>query len=385
MHDRAVLQLEKNLAIEPIHKTDMISIAYQARTREVAQQVTAKLIELYLEEHIRVNTSQGAHRFLSDEAQRLRDELTKAEERLRDAKNTMGLSSGEGEQQILSARIARLEDDRLKAEAELAAAQARTRKLQETLSALPPTEVVEQVSGFTNEGTDNMRGQYYALQVRVQELAAKYHEGHPLLVEAQRQLAEAAQALKQEQPARVHVNTGRSRAYEQTQLALMAEQPLLVASQAQTETLRRQLTEAHREVQKVNEYQRQLTAMQREDQLLEANYRRWATNLEQARIDQALEHQRISNISVAQPAVVDPKPSYPHPSQNLLLGLALAAFLSLGLALLTDRRADTAVRIPAEQPTAAATRITIPRMQEGMPRVQDEPAAMAAGTGSNGH
>ena len=359
VRDQALLQLSKNMDVSPVHRTDIISVSYQAPTAELAQQVTAKLVDFYLEEHLRVNRSQGAHQFLSEETKRIRGELSKAEQRLRDAKNEMGLASAESQQQMLVARIGRLEDDLLKAESDLAVSQARAGQLEETLAKLPASEVLEQVSGFTNEGTDNMRGQYYALQLRVQELAAKYHENHPLLQEARRNLAEAARALEQEQPTRSHATTGRSKAYEQAELALVAERPVLVAGQAHAAALRGQVAEAHRQLKILNDREQQLVAMQREIQLLEGNYRRSASNLEQARIDQALENQRISNISVAQPAVADLKPVSPRPLQNLALGLALAVFTSLGLVLVAARREQRAMdgaEIPQRgQPTTLTT------------------------------
>lgn len=358
VRDQALLQLSKNMEVSPVRRTDIISVSYQAPTAEVAQQVTAKLVDFYLEEHLRVNRSQGAHQFLSDETNRIRGELSAAEQHLRDVKNEMGLASAESQQQMLVARIGRLEDDLLRADADLAASQARVNQLEETLAKLPASEVIEQVSGFTNEGTDNMRGQYYALQLHVQELTAKYHENHPLLVEAQRKLAEAERALQQEQPTRSHATTGRSKVHEQAEMALVAEKPGLAAGQAHVAALRRQVADAHQELKKLNQREQQLAALQREIQLLEGNFRRSAANLEQARIDQALENQRISNINVAQPAVADLKPVSPRPLQNLGLGLALAVFASAGVALVAERRAHRVVQHVEPQQRGELAKLT---------------------------
>ena len=54
-----------------------------------------------------------------------------------------------------------------------------------------------------------------------------------------------------------------------------------------------------------------LAQLEREANLLDTNYRRYSENLEQARIDESLEAQRISNITVAQPATFNPKPASP--------------------------------------------------------------------------
>jgi capsular polysaccharide biosynthesis protein len=63
-------------------------------------------------------------------------------------------------------------------------------------------------------------------------------------------------------------------------------------------------------------------------ELREQSYRTYADNLEQARIDQALKLERISNISVAQPATFQAKANWP--KKTLLWGLGLIAGLLTG-------------------------------------------------------
>jgi capsular polysaccharide biosynthesis protein len=78
-------------------------------------------------------------------------------------------------------------------------------------------------------------------------------------------------------------------------------------------------------------------------------------NLEQARVDHALEAQRMSNISVAQPATFDSRPVAPHTAINLALGLLVGGFGGVGLALFKDHLSP-AVRRPQQ----SAPRAVIP-------------------------
>ena len=63
--------------------------------------------------------------------------------------------------------------------------------LRDKVSALPETEVTNETSGFGNEGTDRMRDQFYALQVREKEGQAKYTDEHPIMREIHEQIASA--------------------------------------------------------------------------------------------------------------------------------------------------------------------------------------------------
>jgi capsular polysaccharide biosynthesis protein len=64
----------------------------------------------------------------------------------------------------------------------------------------------------------------------------------------------------------------------------------------------------------------------------EVNYRRYYEKLEQARIDQALEIGKISNVSIVQPATFPMNPVKPNKKRNLAMGLFLGLFGGIGLA-----------------------------------------------------
>ena len=74
---------------------------------------------------------------------------------------------------------------------------------------------------------------------------------------------------------------------------------------------------------------------------------RYSANLEQATIDQRLEVQRISNISVAQPASYEPRPIRPRTTWNLLLALCAGVLGGLALPLALEQL-DRSVRTPED-------------------------------------
>ena len=76
--------------------------------------------------------------------------------------------------------------------------------------------------------------------------------------------------------------------------------------------------------------------LNRKVELLEANYRSYTNNLEQARIDQALEAGRISNVNVVQPASFVASPSSPQLRLTLILGLIVATLGSVAVAFIAE-------------------------------------------------
>jgi uncharacterized protein involved in exopolysaccharide biosynthesis len=220
-------------------------------------------------------------------------------------------------------------------------------KLREKLAALPNTQVTAEISGFGNDGTDRMREQFYILQVREKEAQAKF--------------TDARAVLDAEERGRKQVTKEPARLYQQAESALLSEEPALASLQAQAERLRVQLAGVRQELTALNEHEMRIAALQREVDLLETDYRKYSASMEQARIDQQLEAQHMSNIGVVQPASFERRPLRPQMMMNLLLGIGAGLFGGLALPFVleqfgglpaapADRQGESGAAMPAATP-----------------------------------
>jgi polysaccharide biosynthesis protein PslE len=335
--ERALTQIEKNLKVEPARKSNVIEISYIGGNPKSAQAVVAALIDAYLAEHVRLNRPQGSHEFFAEQTTHLRDDLVKKEQALRDLKNKTGLASTRDQRQQLITRIGRLEDDLLGADTARAVSEAKVMSLRKKLSELPDTQVTQEVSGYGNEGTDRMRDQLYALHVKEKEAASKFTPEHPKLQQIREQIEQSKEILAREERTRTQVTKEPDRLQHQTQMELLAEEPVWASLNARSRELRSQLAAARGELKIFNGNELQVAELEREVGMLDGEYRKYSASLEQARIDQALELQRMSNINVAQEATYEETPVSPRPKVNLLLGLGVALFGAIGLCLVWDR------------------------------------------------
>ena len=371
--DRAVRELAGSLKVAPVRKTNIVQISCQARTAELAQQVVAKLLDLYVAEHIRLNRPPEIHQFLVQQTGRLQDKLSQKERQLRDLKSATGIASTVDQRQAIVKRINRLEDDLFEVEVARAAAAQKVQTLRKQLTDVPEMRLSSQTLGVGDDGTDRMRDQFYALQLRREEAAAKYTAEHPFMQRIDRQLAAAKTILDRQLSTRTHATTTVNRQFEETQKALLEEEPVLASMQAKADMLRTQIAEVHREMKVFGRDELRIAQLEREVDTLQTNYRKYAVNLEQAHVDHALEAQRMSNISVAQPATFDPRPVAPHTAMNLALGLLVGAFGGVGLALSKDHFSP-AVRRPRQ----SAPNAVIPVLG----RIPYVPARRPASSGS---
>jgi len=334
--EQAITYVRKRLSADAQRKSNVITVSYEARTPEFAQTVVQKLVEIFLENHIRTSRAAGSRDFFESQTAETYARLQRVEATLRDIKDTTGVTSIADQRRILVERLGGLEDQVLTTEAALAVAVSEVQATAKRLATLPEMLVTERASGIANEAVDGMRQQLYLLQLREQELLSKYTEAMPAVQEIRRQISEAEAILAKEQGDRTQVTSGRNPAYEALHLALLTAQSNVASQQAKLKASRQQLIEARSGLTALNDHEMRLAHVQRELDLQDDNYRRYAANLEQVRIDQALETERISNISVVQPATYVEKPVRPRKLFNLGIGFLVACFGSFGLALVVD-------------------------------------------------
>ena len=354
--DRAIDKLAKGLSIAPAQKSSVLRVSCEGQSPQLAQAVVAKVIEVFLEEHLRLNRPAGAQEFLDEQTARLGRNLDTSEEQLRRLKEQTGLVWPEGQRQTLVSHAGRLEEDLQRTSAELAATESALARLKQQLAKLPETEVAAKTAGVGNQGADLMRDRLYALQVQEEETRAKYTEAHPKVQELRQQIASARGILGQEERTRTQVTIAPSKGFEQVHLAMLSQEVALSTLRAKAGTLTTQLAQARGELKTFNDQQVRLAKLQRQQEIEEAKYRRCAAVQEEARLDRALEAQRMTNISIVQPASCEVRPVRPNRLMSLLAGLAggICAALALALVLeyhdrsfLTPEDIEKQLRLPA--------------------------------------
>jgi succinoglycan biosynthesis transport protein ExoP len=334
--DKAVLTVMKNLEIEALKNSNTISISFEARSQKLAKEVIDGLINFYLEKHITVHRTAGSYAFFNEQSDQFQNTLAQTEEDLRKLKDKTGIASLDEQRRALVKRIGDLQQETGGTEASLAASSAKVQALQKIAAELPPTHVTQETTGIGNYGAELMRSRLYELQLKEQDLLSKYNGDSNPVREIRRQIAEAQALLDKEDPTRTQVAKGLNESYKQAQLALIAEKATLSYLQAKASKQKALLASARNELKNINDSEVQLAQVERELSLQKDNYRKYNEKLEQARIDQALEMGKISNISVVQPATYPIKPVRPRKMLNLALGLFLGIFGALGLAFFSE-------------------------------------------------
>ena len=121
------------------------------------------------------------------------------------------------------------------------------------------------------------------------------------------------------------------------------------------QTQQTQLADTHRSLEKLNQIEVELNQLQQQVDVDRENYRLYLTKFEESRISNAMDTEKISNVTQIQAARSPLKPVSPKVLLNLVLGLFLGAFGGLGLAFFMEYLDDS-----LEKPEDAESALNLP-------------------------
>jgi len=362
--DGTIHKVMKRFSIEAVPKSDLIQVSFDAPTPENAQRAVGTLIDAYLEQHVRLNQIPGAHEFLTRQTGDNLARLTEAEKALLDLKNETGVTSTETQQQALTQRLANQENELLGGSADVTAKDAQIQAIRGRLSALSETQVLSETTGGEDKTAAGMREQVFALEMKVQHLLATTKKEYYEMPQIAKELAEARSILQSQPPQRPQITRGPNRYYEDLQLSLQRQEPLLASLRAKVNILCQQIAQTRTQLREFNERSLKIARLQRAVEIEDAIYRKYMALAEQDRIDHALEMARITSLAVAEPATYDLEPIQPRPIFVLGIGFCLAVFGGVTVPLLAEYR-DRSLRSPEEieQVLMAPVLAVIPRLR----------------------
>lgn len=320
--EEAIIQILRNLEVDAEFDSTVIVLTYDAETPQLAQQVMSTVVEAFRDEHVRLHRTSGSKAFFAEQRAELEGKVQEAESNLRDAKNKMGVASIEARRSTLETRLSTIELSRNSTIQQVAAAEARIKALQGHTDAMPE-RLHTSTKTMPNSSADALRSQLYALQVKLLDLESKYSEDHPLVASARDQVADAKQMVDGEQSERSETTDSLNENHRTLTLDLAQAESQLAGLEAEMSELDGQREQALADLKQLNEFEVQLDELERNRTLARNNFFQYAEALEQARMDEALDSQRISNVNQAQAATLSEKPVSPSKLMVGMLSLAL--------------------------------------------------------------
>jgi uncharacterized protein involved in exopolysaccharide biosynthesis len=353
---RAVQHLRDNLQVEPVRRTWMISVRYSSPDPQLSKEVLETLSRVYLEKHLAVRRPPGTRQFFVEQAAQSAKELEAIKGQLREFGVKNGTVSAASEKDAVLAKVAEFESLGRQANAAVAEAAARLTALQLERARTPARHVANITTGDASGFTQEMQSKIAALELKRTELLQKYTPQYRLVVELNEQINQAKTALDNARTSQLRQETTEENPtmrWLESEIARVRSEHQALSARAKA--LQTALTRYRAEAQMLGAADLEQAELLRQMKAAEEKYVLYQRKEEEARISDALDQTRISNVAVVQAATL---PFEPMPRRSLMwlaVAFVIGFVAAVGIAFVKDLiAASMRIRTPDELQTALA-------------------------------
>jgi polysaccharide biosynthesis protein PslE len=346
--DRAVLNFEKDFAVEAVKKSNVIQISYRNRNPIAAATVVNTLVEFYLDRHLDVFKNPKSTGFFDEQARLLKGKLARSEDDLKVFKEKHQLTSLQEQKSLLLNETSGLRTALNQTMSQAAETQHRLDQLRMQLPKVPKTVVQGNEIDLNPYIISSLQARLVELELKQKEMTAKYSDGNHLVQNVKEDIAMVRRTLQDQEKK----NYGRSRSglnptYQRIEEDLLKNEVELKALTAKQQTQTDQLTKLLDQLNRLNGIEVELNQFEREAEVDRQNYRLFQTKFEESRIFDAMDSEKIANVSLLEPARIPLTPAKPNVLLNLFLGFLIGALGGVGLAFFKEYL-DDALEMPEQ-------------------------------------
>ena len=350
----AVRALQERLSVSRLENTNLISVRYWHYDAERAATVAKAVVDVYLNKHMAVHSSGDTSQFFGEQSSIYQAQLSEAQQALTDFRRRHQVSLLDAEKTAKMNRQVELQRVLQDTEAQIREGEDRVLHLRRQIAGLPETIETQSRVARNESLLDQLKTKLLELENRRTELLTKYDPGYRLVREVDQQIRDTRAMITREERATVVDRTQAVNPLRQTlEAELLRTENTLTGLRAKRVNVARDLGESQGEALQLERITGEHDDLVRRVKLAEENFLRYQTKLEETRLADAMDEQRILNVSIVAQAAPPPVPVERHASLLLLLGAILAGCGSLGLAFVTDAillwRKSDAAETPGEE------------------------------------
>lgn len=292
----AAENLRRNLSVEAVEDSNVVSVGFQHPDSGMAATVVNTLMNLFLDRHLEVHKAPQSTAFFREQAQIWKKQQQEAQNRLEAFKREHNLTADLQEERSLI----------LQKEATLRS------ELNQTLSMEAETE-----NRLRNPVPDaGLLSRLVELEIKEQEFLAKYTDESRFVKGVRDEIQVVRRALAGQQ----------STHYQAEMTALKARK----------ESQRAQLAEYQKRLEELKRIEMTFHQLQHEVETNRNTHSLYLTRLEESRVSDAMDTERMTSVSLIEPATPPRRPEPRNIARNMVLGILLGGLGGLGLAFLSE-------------------------------------------------
>jgi|688.fasta_scaffold02833_17 uncharacterized protein involved in exopolysaccharide biosynthesis/MinD-like ATPase involved in chromosome partitioning or flagellar assembly len=334
-HELAVMKIQSSLEIVAAKKSSVITIHAESRSPAMAQAIAKQVMEIFMEQHLQVTRTKGSQKFFTGQ----REEADKRVKELLDRKSKFmsdrNMVSVEASRSLLKDQIAALDRDLVVAVGEL---EQTTAEVTEMISgqANLQQEIVASKLQASDSTWSGMRQRVYELELLEKSQSAIYTKEHPMLVKTREQLDGARAILEKLDSERMDESTTPNPVILQVEEQLQLKKAKIAGLESVITEKRKQKENFEKQIEELLDIESEMTRIDSEVNVATNSLRQLAEKEEESRVIDELQANKISNVSVFQPASFVERAAKPNKPLLAAAGIVLGILSGFGIAFLKE-------------------------------------------------
>ena len=328
----AVRKLQGSVDIRSPRKSTVIVIDGSAKTPEMAQAIVDEVTKAFMAEHLEAAQTLGSHEFFVQQSGEVEKQLNDLVARRSEYMQERKIVSIAANRELLQNQFTGIDRDLVLASGELEQAISEIADLKSKV-ADAKDEIVASKSGLTWSG---MRQRIYNLELDELKLASSLPPEHPKLNAIRNELSGARKILDALKEGGMDESTTPSPTKMRLREDLQKQQTRVAGLRSIIEQKNSQRAELENQSNELLEYDRALTRIDRDIALKESSLHSLREKLEEARVIDELQSDKISNVHTYQPATFAERAVSPK-KPVLAMGFSLLGLMTgLGISLFRE-------------------------------------------------
>lgn len=331
--DEATLRFQEALSVTGIKKSNVIEVSFKHHDPKTAAAVVNDLVIFFLDRHLEVHKTPQSYKFFKEQSQTYKESLRKTEGKLQSLKAEHDVTSLEEERKLYLAQEVNLKDDLNRTLVQEAETRDRVLQIRRQLSATSETITQGREVEHNPYLIRDLEARLVELELKEQELVAKYMDQNRLVQNVREEIRIVRDRLKAQEGKHYGKTLfGPNTTYQKLQEALFQNEADLKAFSAKKIAQSTQLADSRDKIEKLNRIEMELSQLQNQLEIDRENYRLYLKKFEETRISNAMDAEKITNVSVLEPAMPPLNPVSPNVRLNIALGVFLGMFGGICLA-----------------------------------------------------
>lgn len=337
----AVMAFQKKLTVQVVKKSNLINLSFRHPDPDLAAEIVNRLIAFYIDHRLNIRKTKKSYGFFQSQAEVLDTKLKASERDLEALKAQFHIYSLDDQKTILLRQKSELQamlNQTISSDTEIGARAADLRRKIETI---PKTISQTKLDDYNDLAINTLQSRLVELELQEKKLAEKYTDENRSLQGVRDEIAYVRRKLsEQENRQYVKSTSGSNPLYQGLQQDLIRLDAERRALSGKRNILTTQIADFEKQLWELSNIEHRYKQLLNQASTDRRNFELYQQKVEEFRISDAMDTQKISNVNVVEPASRPLKPVSPRLGLNAILGLVFGISGALALVFLLEYVSD---------------------------------------------